>query len=71
MKTIVMTGGTSGLGAVALSHMTQERDVRVLLGARGTPPANIQTLPLDLARLDSSPRRWSTGWAALRSTRSC
>ena len=53
MKTIVMTGGTSGLGAIALSHMTQERDVRVLLGARSTPPAGIQTLPLDLARLDS------------------
>lgn len=53
MTTIVMTGGTAGLGAVALSHMTQERDVRVLLGARGTPPAGVETLSLDLARLGS------------------
>ncbi|MGW0478051.1 SDR family NAD(P)-dependent oxidoreductase [Nonomuraea sp. NPDC003214] len=46
MTTIVMTGGTSGLGQVAAARMTSS-GARLLIGARGGP------LPLDLAVLDS------------------
>jgi NAD(P)-dependent dehydrogenase (short-subunit alcohol dehydrogenase family) len=53
-----MTGGTSGLGAVALEQLARQPGTRVLLGARGPKPAGtenlpVQTLPLDLAKLDS------------------
>ncbi|MFC5955667.1 SDR family NAD(P)-dependent oxidoreductase [Streptomyces pratens] len=54
MRTIVMTGGTSGFGSVALQRLTHRPDTRVLLGARGTTPrATPAAMPLDLARLDS------------------
>jgi NAD(P)-dependent dehydrogenase (short-subunit alcohol dehydrogenase family) len=51
-----MTGGTSGIGAVALQHIAGERDTLVLLGARGTGrevPAGVEVLPLDLNSLDN------------------
>ncbi|MBF9131871.1 SDR family NAD(P)-dependent oxidoreductase [Plantactinospora sp. S1510] len=48
-----MTGGTSGLGAHALKQMAREPGTRVLLGARTKGPVGVETLPLDLARLDS------------------
>lgn len=54
MRTIVMTGGSSGFGRVAVERMTAARpDIRVLLGARGQGPSGAETLDLDLARLDS------------------
>ena len=53
MTTVVMTGATSGIGAVALSRMVREPGVRVLVGARGTPQPGTETLPLDLASLAS------------------
>jgi NAD(P)-dependent dehydrogenase (short-subunit alcohol dehydrogenase family) len=55
MTTIVMTGGTSGLGQLAASRMLAAPGTRLLLGARrpGPPAAGAETLPLDLAHLDS------------------
>jgi NAD(P)-dependent dehydrogenase (short-subunit alcohol dehydrogenase family) len=53
MKTIVMTGGTAGIGLAALQEIRRSSDVRLLVGARGQAPAGVETLPLDLARLAS------------------
>jgi NAD(P)-dependent dehydrogenase (short-subunit alcohol dehydrogenase family) len=53
MKTIVMTGGTAGIGLVALEQIRRRSDVRLLVGARGQAPAGAESLPLDLARLAS------------------
>ncbi|HTO72158.1 MAG TPA: SDR family NAD(P)-dependent oxidoreductase [Myxococcota bacterium] len=53
MKTIVMTGGTAGIGLAAVERMQREADVRIVLGARGKPPASVEALPLDLTQLDS------------------
>jgi NAD(P)-dependent dehydrogenase (short-subunit alcohol dehydrogenase family) len=53
MKTIVMTGGTSGLGEVAAQKIFQSSNTKLLLGARGTGKNRIETLPLDLARFAS------------------
>lgn len=53
MTTIVMTGGTSGLGQVAASRMLAAPGTRLLLGARRPGPPATETLPLDLTRLDS------------------
>ncbi|MBY6154659.1 SDR family NAD(P)-dependent oxidoreductase [Vannielia litorea] len=56
-KVIVMTGGTSGFGAKALELLAQERDTRIILGARGegrAVPAGVEVLPLDLASLQST-----------------
>ncbi len=53
MTTIVMTGGTSGLGQVAASRLLAARGTRVLLGARRPGPPAAETIPLDLAYLDS------------------
>lgn len=47
VKTVVMTGGTTGLGLVAAQRLG---DARVILGARTEKPG---TLPLDLTRLAS------------------
>jgi len=52
MKTIVMTGATSGLGKFAARKIAQGPDTRLIVGARsGGSPRNIETLPLDLGRL--------------------
>jgi NAD(P)-dependent dehydrogenase (short-subunit alcohol dehydrogenase family) len=51
MRTIVMTGGTSGFGAVTSDLISATPDTRLLLGARGTAPDGIESLPLDLMKL--------------------
>lgn len=55
--TIVMTGGTSGIGAEALQRLAAEPDTRILLGARNpataTVPDGVEVLPLDLASLEN------------------
>jgi NAD(P)-dependent dehydrogenase (short-subunit alcohol dehydrogenase family) len=53
MKTVVMTGGTSGLGEYAAQQIFQTQGIRLLLGARAAVSSKIETLPLDLARLKS------------------
>jgi NAD(P)-dependent dehydrogenase (short-subunit alcohol dehydrogenase family) len=53
MKTIVMTGGTAGIGLVALEQIRRSPEVRLLVGARGHASAGVESLPLDLARLAS------------------
>jgi NAD(P)-dependent dehydrogenase (short-subunit alcohol dehydrogenase family) len=53
MKTIVMTGGTDGIGLAALQQMQRSSDVRLLVGARGQASAGVESLPLDLTRLAS------------------
>ncbi|WP_024800018.1 SDR family NAD(P)-dependent oxidoreductase [Nocardia sp. BMG51109] len=52
MSTVVMTGGTSGFGAVAAGRVRGSDDVRLILGARG-PVSTGRSIPLDLAQLDS------------------
>jgi len=52
MSTIVMTGGTSGLGQIAASRMLAAPDTRLLLGARRPGPPAAETLPLDLTHLE-------------------
>ena len=53
MKTIVMTGGTSGLGEVAARQIARTAGMRLVLGARRGSQSAIETLPLDLTRLAS------------------
>jgi NAD(P)-dependent dehydrogenase (short-subunit alcohol dehydrogenase family) len=53
MKTIVMTGGTNGIGLVAAEQMRRAPDVRLLVGARDNAPSELETRPLDLSRLAS------------------
>jgi NAD(P)-dependent dehydrogenase (short-subunit alcohol dehydrogenase family) len=48
-----MTGGTSGLGEVAARRIAGTSGMRLLLGARRASQSAIETLPLDLTRLDS------------------
>jgi NAD(P)-dependent dehydrogenase (short-subunit alcohol dehydrogenase family) len=50
--TIVMTGGTSGFGAIAAQRLTRSENVRLIVGAR-RPTSVGESIPLDLARLDS------------------
>lgn len=51
MSTTVMTGGTSGFGAIAAGRLAQPPGARLILGARR--PAVGLSIPLDLSRLDS------------------
>jgi NAD(P)-dependent dehydrogenase (short-subunit alcohol dehydrogenase family) len=51
MQTVVMTGGTAGFGAVAAKRIFNTPNTKLILGARDTTNASIETLPLDLARL--------------------
>jgi NAD(P)-dependent dehydrogenase (short-subunit alcohol dehydrogenase family) len=53
MNTIVMTGGTSGLGEVAARRFFQAPNTRLLRGARRGGPLGAETLPLDLMRLEN------------------
>jgi NAD(P)-dependent dehydrogenase (short-subunit alcohol dehydrogenase family) len=58
MTTIVMTGGTSGLGAVAADRIARAPNTRLLFGARGVVSDGTEALPLDLGSL-SSVRRFA------------
>ena len=53
MKTVVMTGGTAGFGAVAAKRIFDTPNTRLILGARDNKNSSIETLPLDLARLSN------------------
>lgn len=59
MNTIVMTGGTSGIGAVAAHALSESAANRLILGARGSRPEgtaarpDVEVLALELASLDS------------------
>jgi NAD(P)-dependent dehydrogenase (short-subunit alcohol dehydrogenase family) len=52
MKTVVMTGGTAGFGAVAAKKISDTPNTKLILGARDTKNSSIDALQLDLARLD-------------------
>lgn len=55
-RVVVMTGGTSGLGAYALQQIAAQADTHVIIGARGegrTAPPSVEVIPLDLASLAS------------------
>jgi NAD(P)-dependent dehydrogenase (short-subunit alcohol dehydrogenase family) len=54
MRTVVMTGATSGLGAVAARHITQNSDTRLVAGSRGNPVSGAEVEPLDLSQLAST-----------------
>src|SRR5471030_3200796 len=47
MNTIIMTGGTSGLGEVTAKRLTNTPDTQLLMGGRAT------SLPLELSSLSS------------------
>jgi NAD(P)-dependent dehydrogenase (short-subunit alcohol dehydrogenase family) len=51
VKTVVMTGGTAGFGAVAARRIFKTPNTKLILGARDNKSSSIETLPLDLARL--------------------
>jgi NAD(P)-dependent dehydrogenase (short-subunit alcohol dehydrogenase family) len=51
MRYIVMTGGTSGLGAIAVKQLSESPEAVVILCARGARPRYARTRPLDLTRL--------------------
>lgn len=51
MRSIIMTGGTAGIGSAAADFIRQQSDMRLLVGARSRPGPDQQTLPLDLASL--------------------
>jgi NAD(P)-dependent dehydrogenase (short-subunit alcohol dehydrogenase family) len=50
--TIVMTGGTSGFGAIAADRLTQSSGARLILGSR-LPTSAGESVALDLTELDS------------------
>jgi NAD(P)-dependent dehydrogenase (short-subunit alcohol dehydrogenase family) len=53
MKTVIMTGGTSGLGEIAARKISGTPNTLLLVGARGEARTPMETLPLDLSRLTS------------------
>jgi NAD(P)-dependent dehydrogenase (short-subunit alcohol dehydrogenase family) len=53
MKSIVMTGGTAGIGLAAAQRLQRAPDVRLLVGARGPSSGSVETRRLDLGRLAS------------------
>ena len=53
MKTVVMTGGTAGFGAVAARRIFDTPNTKLILGARDNKNSSIETLPLDLASLSN------------------
>jgi NAD(P)-dependent dehydrogenase (short-subunit alcohol dehydrogenase family) len=52
VSTMVMTGGTSGFGAIAAERLTLSGNTRLILGAR-LPTSVGESIPLDLTELDS------------------
>lgn len=56
MKTIVMTGGTSGFGGLAVNNILKQPETKLILGARSMRvknEKNLTSLHLDLAKLES------------------
>jgi NAD(P)-dependent dehydrogenase (short-subunit alcohol dehydrogenase family) len=53
MKTVVMTGKTAGIGAVAAKGIFNTPNTQLILGARENRNSSIETLTLDLARLSN------------------
>jgi NAD(P)-dependent dehydrogenase (short-subunit alcohol dehydrogenase family) len=53
MKTVVMTGGTAGFGAVAAKRISNTPNTKLIVGARDNKNSSIDILPLDLACLSS------------------
>lgn len=53
MRTIVMTGGTSGFGELTARQFLAVDGTRLLLGARGSAPDGAEAIPLDLTSLAS------------------
>jgi NAD(P)-dependent dehydrogenase (short-subunit alcohol dehydrogenase family) len=53
VKTVVMTGGTAGFGAVAAKRISDTPDTKLILGARNIKNSSIDALPLDLASLSN------------------
>jgi NAD(P)-dependent dehydrogenase (short-subunit alcohol dehydrogenase family) len=53
MKTIIMTGGTSGLGEIAARTIGEAPNIRLIIGARRSAAGKVETIPLDLTRLAS------------------
>jgi NADP-dependent 3-hydroxy acid dehydrogenase YdfG len=53
-KIIVMTGGTSGFGAVTVKKFLQTPDLRVILGVRNNKSIpGVETLDLELKKSDN------------------
>jgi NAD(P)-dependent dehydrogenase (short-subunit alcohol dehydrogenase family) len=52
VPTVVMTGATSGFGAIAAARLSQSGRARLIVGAR-RPSAVGDSIPLDLTELDS------------------
>ena len=53
MKTVVMTGGTAGFGAIAAKRISSTPNTKLILGARNNKNSSIDILTLDLARLSA------------------
>jgi NAD(P)-dependent dehydrogenase (short-subunit alcohol dehydrogenase family) len=53
MKTVVMTGGTAGFGAVAAKRISDTSNTKLILGARDPKNSSIDALQLDLACLSN------------------
>jgi len=53
MKSIVMTGGTAGIGLAAADLMRRDPDVRLLVGARDPTHGDFEARSLDLSKLSS------------------
>jgi NAD(P)-dependent dehydrogenase (short-subunit alcohol dehydrogenase family) len=53
MKTVVMTGGTAGFGAVAAQQISDTPNTTLILGARSAKNSSTDALPLDLAHLSN------------------
>jgi NAD(P)-dependent dehydrogenase (short-subunit alcohol dehydrogenase family) len=53
MRTVVMTGGTAGFGAVAAKRISDTPNTKLILGARDNKNPSIEGLPLDLASFSS------------------
>jgi NAD(P)-dependent dehydrogenase (short-subunit alcohol dehydrogenase family) len=53
MKTIIMTGGTSGLGEIAAHAIAQAPNTRLIIGTRRGAAGKVETILLNLTRLAS------------------
>jgi NAD(P)-dependent dehydrogenase (short-subunit alcohol dehydrogenase family) len=53
MKTVVMTGGTAGFGALAAKRIVDTPNTKLIVGARDNKNSLVDILPLDLARLSN------------------